>query len=1590
MKKNITFIFVFFLTICTYAQIIVEDSTFVSGTWTKGESPYFINGAAIVPEGDSLIIEPGTVLEFKTGTDITHSGDDSVDVGYLNIKGKLIAKGTPSQKIMFTRQGDEGYWGCISIVSTDNSILEYCTVQYASKLDNYSGAVNIYSPNTKLLNTSIVNNRNTGISTERVWNDPTTQTGSTPDIQNCIIANNKGNGLYLGYEYKSRDTIRIINNTITWNGSVGLATWGARCKVINCIFWGNSKSFSIANDRIIVSYSLIQEDILFEPPDWVTIGEGVISNFNPQLSGDFLIAFNSPCINAGKPNETGLNLPAYDIVGNARVILGCVDIGAVESTAGKFICITKPNGYEGFQAGMDVDICWKGNVSDVRLDYTVDGGVNWENIVSGTPNDSLYSWVVPAVESDRFNIRISDIADAAIFDVCDDNFKVFTSTIPDSTILSGRLTLEHSPYFINGTITVPLGDSLIIDPGVVLKFKANTGTVNVKGKLIAKGIHGQPVTFTLQGVEGFWGNIILANPKINSEMEYCIIRYASGSALGGALSIYNPRLKLLNSRIVNNSGNGIYSEDVSPEIRNCIVALNKGYGLYLRGYTVEPAKLINNSIIGNKKEGLFIYQSKSRIVNSVFWENAKSILVSGNTELSYSLVQEEILSNNSYLKIGSGMIYNLNPQFTDSANLDFHLKKTSPGIDQGDPLSDFDNEPVENGNRVNLGAYGNTAEATQTEYRPRITGLSVHAGYMFGKDTLKINGANFLASQGDGNILFENTAAGEYLFWSDDSLVCTTPPHLPDKVNINIINDNLKSGYGFECFLYTPPVVEQVDPFYLSCTGEEQVTLTGTNFGLKQNDVRILFNAVEAPSYSLWGDSVIILKSPPNPEGLADLTFRVNDSVFYTIKVWIYYSGKELMDICDYVPDTLKQGKNYLITCPLTIPEDSTLVIDPGVVVLVANNETNPVSVTINGQIIVDGTKNDTVRIISVPDKKNLWKGITLNGEGNFNYCVIKNAEYGIFQNKGTSIIENSRFANNKIGMYYYGYDAQVTSQVRNCIISDNTTGLRAEASGNHSYGKADVKLADSEFSNNEGNGIELSGHGHTSSGLIPIGQSSNVYLTLTNSIVACNGGFAIFLYSNGFTFAGIPVNGVRRAYTGLKTYNTLIFNNYKGIFSQRVNQGLNNRINAEFYNSDFRNNNTVFDIDANEVFFYNTNLWDNNISGMPAGICDSLVFESSNVNDLDSVKNGRNNISENPLYISPENGDFRLQTGSPCIDSGSDDSVDFGTDYAGNYRIWDGNGNGEARVDMGAFEFGSIPEMAPEIVSHPQGGNYCPGSQVELSVGAAVPSQMVYQWYLNGEKLVGEVNPLYLIQNLDESNAGDYTCEVSNELGNVVSNKAVVGLLPVFNMTVYEAICEGDTFLLEGIKYTQPGDIVQNLITVDGCDSIVITNLEVYPSFQPTFSVKADTLCSDEVYSYCQWYDQSGVIEGAINPELIITKSGDYILEATNENGCTYSSDPIYVQHTLSQDIDKCAFSYSLMPNPSDGLFTFSIDSNPPEKFNIKLINDLGQVIEIREIENPVINQIELFNGSHLSKGIYHFVIIADNFIESNKIVIQ
>lgn len=65
------------------------------------------------------------------------------------------------------------------------------------------------------------------------------------------------------------------------------------------------------------------------------------------------------------------------------------------------------------------------------------------------------------------------------------------------------------------------------------------------------------------------------------------------------------------------------------------------------------------------------------------------------------------------------------------------------------------------------------------------------------------------------------------------------------------------------------------------------------------------------------------------------------------------------------------------------------------------------------------------------------------------------------------------------------------------------------------------------------------------------------------------------------------------------------------------------------------------------------------------------------------------------PLFVNASADDYHLQSGSPCVDAGDNSRVpvEATTDLDGKARIVDGDGNASDIVDIGAYEFQSLPQ---------------------------------------------------------------------------------------------------------------------------------------------------------------------------------------------------------------------------------------------------------------------------------------------------------
>ncbi|HOY48299.1 MAG TPA: hypothetical protein PK281_02790, partial [Flavobacteriales bacterium] len=124
--------------------------------------------------------------------------------------------------------------------------------------------------------------------------------------------------------------------------------------------------------------------------------------------------------------------------------------------------LTYPNGGETFYSGMDYQITWNQNTlyTYARLDYSLDNGATWVNIVNGASNYGYYYWNCPNVSSTTALVRISNYQDLSVVDVSDAVFTIkpavtiLTPNGDDGTTLWGgctitSITFERSPAWSN-------------------------------------------------------------------------------------------------------------------------------------------------------------------------------------------------------------------------------------------------------------------------------------------------------------------------------------------------------------------------------------------------------------------------------------------------------------------------------------------------------------------------------------------------------------------------------------------------------------------------------------------------------------------------------------------------------------------------------------------------------------------------------------------------------------------------------------------------------------------------------------------------------------------------------------------------------------------------------------------------------------------------------------------------------------------------------------------------------------------------------------------------------------------------------------
>jgi len=247
---------------------------------------------------------------------------------------------------------------------------------------------------------------------------------------------------------------------------------------------------------------------------------------------------------------------------------------------------------------------------------------------------------------------------------------LFSETVIQTGNVSGTWTQSNSPYLIEGEISVPNGEALNIEPGVIVEFQGHY-KFHVQGKLLAIGTIDENIVFTINDTtnfhdfdlqEGAWQGIRFNNtPTVNdsSKIVHCKIEYGKANGFDPPCS---------------GNGGGIYVENFSKLlIQNSEISNNKamlGGGISLdesNGVSIKNTLIINNEswLDGG---GIYCYQSSPILDDVTLQEN----YASGGGGIACWYSSSPMITNSSFIgnngTVHGGGIYckfDSNPEFID-------------------------------------------------------------------------------------------------------------------------------------------------------------------------------------------------------------------------------------------------------------------------------------------------------------------------------------------------------------------------------------------------------------------------------------------------------------------------------------------------------------------------------------------------------------------------------------------------------------------------------------------------------------------------------------------------------------------------------------------------------------------------------------------------------------------------------------------------------------------------------------------------------------------------------------------------------------
>ncbi len=608
---------------------------------------------------------------------------------------------------------------------------------------------------------------------------------------------------------------------------------------------------------------------------------------------------------------------------------------------------------------------------------------------------------------------------------------------------------------------------------------------------------------------------------------------------------------------------------------------------------------------------------------------------------------------------------------------------------------------------------------------PVISRLGESLGYATGGSSLAIYGTDFSLS-GTTRVTFDGAeAVNVRVYDAGDGtmeIACRTPHHAPGMVDVTVFNPGGGEATLHSAYLYIlgpPPMPEKITPTEGPSTGGTPVVISGNYFG-RLGTLQVTFGAEAATGVRVISEETISCLAPPQAPGTVDVTVINEDGQSGTLPGAFVYrapavkvvrvdadnvSGTEdgtgwetaftsIQSGIDAIAATGEPGEVWVAGSTYTGTEDAVVVLQPfcdvyggfaGTETARGERDFKAHAATIDGENVracVYGADNARL------DGFVITRG---NGIGRFGYSSALAALLSTFggysasthllaiDNSGVSpTIANCTITGNSPGLAVMANVADFTQTscplITGCIIADNGEGAYAVMNAACDHSLCLSCVSNSTFARNW-------------VGVLNFDASGGICMpAIRGCIFSAN------------TFAGVlagSLDGTCRA----QVENCL--------FTQHENRILDvegtwlSAVELDVVNCTIAGNPTTKNVinapysawgGVARVNVVNSIVWGN---GGALAAQNYFVDVRASFSDAEGGYAGTGNIDTDPQFVDGAAGNYQLQTGSPCVDTGTAEGAPA-VDLLGVPRPQRGG------YDMGAYEVPN-PVPAPDVVGQTQ-----------------------------------------------------------------------------------------------------------------------------------------------------------------------------------------------------------------------------------------------------------------------------------------------